>query len=112
VYPPTSKTQNRFPKPKIDFSTQKSISQTLNRSQSGAIMGYSSMYTVNQDDLHPVVGETSIKGLWACNGFSGHGFKLAPAIGSMVAQQVTLYPKPQTPNPKSYTLYPTPLGLL
>jgi glycine/D-amino acid oxidase-like deaminating enzyme len=75
-------------------------------------MGYSSMYTVNQDDLHPVVGETSIKGLWACNGFSGHGFKLAPAIGSMVAQQVTLYPKPQTPNPKSYTLYPTPLGLL
>jgi glycine/D-amino acid oxidase-like deaminating enzyme len=70
-----------------------SISQTLNRLQSGAIMGYSSMYTVNQDDLHPVVGETSVTGLWACNGFSGHGFKLAPAIGSMVAQQVTLSPK-------------------
>ena len=56
--------------------------------QSGAVVGFSSLYTVNQDDLHPVVGETAVEGLWACNGFSGHGFKLAPAIGCMVARQV------------------------
>ena len=57
---------------------------------SGEIVGFSSMYTVNQDDVHPVIGETpNVPGLWACNGFSGHGFKLAPAVGSLVAQQIT-----------------------
>jgi glycine/D-amino acid oxidase-like deaminating enzyme len=30
-----------------------------------------------------------VDGFWVANGFSGHGFKLAPAIGSMVAQAVT-----------------------
>ena len=43
----------------------------------------------NQDDVHPMIGETKVGGLWACNGFSGHGFKLAPAVGSLVAQQIT-----------------------
>merc|ERR1711871_1813439 len=53
------------------------------------LSGFSSMHTVNQDDVHPMIGETKLKGLWACNGFSGHGFKLAPAVGSLVAQQIT-----------------------
>ena len=53
------------------------------------LSGFSSMYTVNQDDVHPMIGETRLQGLWACNGFSGHGFKLAPAVGSLVAQQIT-----------------------
>ena len=33
--------------------------------------------------LGPVTG---IDGLWVAYGFSGHGFKLAPAIGLQVAQ--------------------------
>ena len=53
------------------------------------LSGFSSMYTVNQDDVHPMIGETKLRGMWACNGFSGHGFKLAPAVGSLVAQQIT-----------------------
>jgi len=57
--------------------------------RSGDIVGFSSMYTVNQEDVHPMIGETDLNGLWACNGFSGHGFKLAPAVGSLVAQQIT-----------------------
>ena len=57
--------------------------------QEGEIVGFSSMYTVNQDDVHPMIGETHVRRLWACNGFSGHGFKLAPAVGSLVAQQIT-----------------------
>jgi len=55
----------------------------------GKVIGFSHMYTVNQEDVHPVIGESSLKGFFLCNGFSGHGFKLAPAIGSMVAQQIT-----------------------
>jgi len=44
---------------------------------------------VNRDDVHPIVGPTDIEGFWVANGFSGHGFKLAPAIGSMVARAIT-----------------------
>jgi glycine/D-amino acid oxidase-like deaminating enzyme len=36
-----------------------------------------------------VVGPTGVDGFWVANGFSGHGFKLAPAVGSMVAQAYT-----------------------
>jgi len=58
--------------------------------QRGEIIGFSSMYTVNQDDVHPVVGEAEeVQGFYVCNGFSGHGFKLAPAVGSMLAQLIT-----------------------
>ena len=39
--------------------------------------------------MHPVVGPTEVDGWWVANGFSGHGFKLAPAIGSMVAQAIS-----------------------
>ena len=57
--------------------------------QRGRVLGYCGLYTVNRDDVHPVVGPTAIDGFWVANGFSGHGFKLAPAIGSMVAQALT-----------------------
>lgn len=55
----------------------------------GAISGIAGLYTINREDVHPVVGETGVDGFWVANGFSGHGFKLAPAIGSMIAQSVT-----------------------
>ncbi len=55
----------------------------------GAVRGYCGLYTVNHIDVHPVVGESPLSGFYVANGFSGHGFKLAPAIGSLVAQQIT-----------------------
>lgn len=56
---------------------------------SGSIQGFSHMYTVNQDDVHPVVGPSAkYANYFLCNGFSGHGFKLAPAIGSLLSQQI------------------------
>jgi glycine/D-amino acid oxidase-like deaminating enzyme len=53
------------------------------------VRGYSGLYTMNLADVHPLVGETSVSGFYVANGCSGHGFKLAPAIGSLVAQSVT-----------------------
>ena len=58
-------------------------------SYEGNIRGYSGLYTINQSDVHPVVGPTPLEGFYAANGFSGHGFKLAPAIGSLLAQAIT-----------------------
>lgn len=41
-------------------------------------------------DNHPVVGPINvIEGLYVAAGFSGGGFKLAPAVGELVAQELT-----------------------
>lgn len=55
----------------------------------GSVTGYCGLYTVNRDDVHPIVGESEITGFYVANGFSGHGFKLAPAIGAMLAKEIT-----------------------
>ncbi len=55
----------------------------------GGVSGIAGLYTINREDVHPVVGPSGVDGLWVANGFSGHGFKLAPSIGSMVAQAFT-----------------------
>ena len=44
---------------------------------------------MNADDVHPVIGPTAVEGFVVANGFSGHGFKEAPAVGSMIAQWLT-----------------------
>jgi glycine/D-amino acid oxidase-like deaminating enzyme len=51
--------------------------------------GMASLYTVNRQDVLPVVGPTSIDGFAVANGFSGHGFKESQMIGSMMAQWIT-----------------------
>lgn len=53
------------------------------------VRGYSGLYTTNQLDVHPIVGVTPVAGLFVANGFSGHGFKMAPAIASLLAQVMT-----------------------
>ncbi len=55
----------------------------------GSVSGVAGLYTINREDVHPVVGPSGIDGFWVANGFSGHGFKLAPSVGSMMAQAVT-----------------------
>ena len=39
--------------------------------------------------MHPVVGPTQLEGFIVAIGFSGHGFKLAPAIGGLIARRLT-----------------------
>ena len=55
----------------------------------GGVTGIAGLYTINRTDVHPVVGPSGVDGYWLANGLSGHGFKLAPMIGSMVAQALT-----------------------
>jgi sarcosine oxidase subunit beta len=57
--------------------------------------GYSGLYAVTPD-WHPIVDETPAgSGFYQCTGFSGHGFKLAPAVGVMTADMVTAQPDPE-----------------
>ena len=54
----------------------------------GEISTYSGLYTVNQEDNHPVIDETGLQGMFVACGFSGHGFKLSPVVGMIIAQKV------------------------
>ena len=50
--------------------------------------GYAGLYT-STPDLHPVVDKVDgVEGLYVCTGFSGHGFKLAPAVGIVMAELI------------------------
>ena len=50
--------------------------------------GYAGLYTTTPD-LHPVMDRVDgIEGLYICTGFSGHGFKLAPAVGVCMSELI------------------------
>ncbi len=50
--------------------------------------GYAGLYTTTPD-LHPVMDKVDgIEGLYICTGFSGHGFKLSPAVGIVMAELI------------------------
>ncbi|MCL0099314.1 FAD-binding oxidoreductase [Dehalococcoidia bacterium] len=50
--------------------------------------GYTGMYTVTPDQMPVIDLLDGIDGLFVCTGFSGRGFKLAPAVGAVVADLV------------------------
>jgi glycine/D-amino acid oxidase-like deaminating enzyme len=53
-----------------------------------AITGsYAGCYDVTPD-WNPVISRTELRGLFVAAGFSGHGFKIAPAVGRLVADLV------------------------
>ena len=48
--------------------------------------GYAGLYT-STPDSHPVIDRVEgIDGLYVCTGFSGHGFKLSPMVGVLMAE--------------------------
>lgn len=57
--------------------------------QSHSIGGFASLYAITPD-WHPIIDEVSAgSGFFMCAGFSGHGFKLGPAVGVMAADLLT-----------------------
>lgn len=51
--------------------------------------GCGALYTVTPD-AHALIGEVpAARGLWLVAGFSGHGFKMGPAVGTGVAAMIT-----------------------
>lgn len=59
--------------------------------------GYASLYGVTPD-WHPVIDEVpAASGFFVCAGFSGHGYKLAPAVGLLVGDLVTREAEPTFP---------------
>ena len=48
---------------------------------------YAGCYDVTPD-YNPVISGTPYEGLWVCAGFSGHGYKISPAVGRLMADLV------------------------
>ncbi len=84
----------------VDYSFQATVGEKLCRrlpamAESAAEGGYASLYAVTPD-WHPIVDELiPDSGFYVCTGFSGHGFKLGPAVGVMVADLLTGEDQPE-----------------
>ena len=50
--------------------------------------GYSGAFDISPDWM-PILDETPVRGLYVAAGMSGHGFKLSPAVGRLMADLVT-----------------------
>ncbi len=50
--------------------------------------GWAGAFDITPDWM-PILDETALPGLWVAAGMSGHGFKLAPAVGEMMAALIT-----------------------
>ena len=56
--------------------------------RSEIVRSYASLYDVTPD-WHPIIGsDPHLGGFVHCEGFSGHGFKLGPAVGKTVAETI------------------------
>jgi glycine/D-amino acid oxidase-like deaminating enzyme len=50
--------------------------------------GYAGAFDITPDWM-PILDESPVGGFWIAAGMSGHGFKLAPAVGEMMAALIT-----------------------
>lgn len=48
---------------------------------------YAGCYDVTPD-YNPVIGPSPVEGLYLCAGFGGHGYKISPAVGELMADVV------------------------
>jgi sarcosine oxidase, subunit beta len=60
--------------------------------------GWAGAFDITPDWM-PILDETPLEGFWVAAGMSGHGFKLSPAVGEMMAALVTGATPPVDPGP-------------
>jgi len=60
--------------------------------------GYAGAFDITPDWM-PVLDESPLPGFWIAAGMSGHGFKLAPAVGEIMAARITGSRPPVDPSP-------------
>jgi sarcosine oxidase, subunit beta len=60
--------------------------------------GWAGAFDITPDWM-PILDESPVSGFFIAAGMSGHGFKLAPAVGEMMAALITGSPPPVNPAP-------------
>src|SRR5260370_12674662 len=70
--------------------------------------GYAGAFDITPDWM-PILDESPLRGFWIAAGMSGHGFKLSPAVGEIIAALVTGERPPLGPRPlPPYRFHSTP----
>ena len=73
------------------------------------VRGYVGAFDITPDWM-PIMDESPLAGFWIAAGMSGHGFKLSPAVGEMVAALVTGSRPPVNPSPFRLERFGGPAG--
>ena len=63
--------------------------------------GWAGAFDITPDWM-PILDESSLRGFWIAAGMSGHGFKLSPAVGEMMAALITGTAPPVDPTPFAF----------
>lgn len=71
----------------VHAATEKFLRRFPELVNSQLVGGYSGCYEVTPD-YNPIISDTPIAGLYLAAGFSGHGFKLSPVVGELVADLI------------------------
>lgn len=72
----------------VDIAVEK-LSQRFPKLTDAAISGsYAGCYDVTPD-WNPIISTTPVEGLIVAAGFSGHGFKISPAVGRLITDLIT-----------------------
>jgi glycine/D-amino acid oxidase-like deaminating enzyme len=68
--------------------------------------GWAGAFDITPDWM-PILDESPVRGFWIATGMSGHGFKLSPAVGEMMAALITGAPPPVNPTPFAFARFTT-----
>jgi len=68
--------------------------------------GWAGAFDITPDWM-PILDESPVRGFWIATGMSGHGFKLAPAVGEMMAALITGSASPVNPAPFAFGRFAT-----
>jgi sarcosine oxidase subunit beta len=76
------------PLDEVETLAQRFCRRFPTQAAAGVRRGYTGVYDCSPD-LQPILGPVpGIPGLYVAAGFSGHGFKLSPAVGELLAEQI------------------------
>ncbi|BAX92175.1 NAD(P)/FAD-dependent oxidoreductase [Mycobacterium shigaense] len=78
---------NRADEAFVDLAVEKISTRFPGLENASIASSYAGCYDVTPD-WNPVISTTDIDGLLVAAGFSGHGFKIAPAVGALIADLV------------------------
>jgi glycine/D-amino acid oxidase-like deaminating enzyme len=68
--------------------------------------GWAGAFDITPDWM-PILDESPVRGFWIASGMSGHGFKLAPAVGEMMAALIVGAAPPVNPAPFAFDRFTT-----
>ncbi len=66
--------------------------------------GWAGAFDITPDWM-PILDESPVRGFWIATGMSGHGFKLSPAVGEMMAALITGASPPVNPTPFAFARF-------